>query len=61
MAKITNDAREDEMEENMEQVSGMIGNSRNMANDKGNYFWGDFGRRFRGEGGGDGGEYQRND
>ena len=35
MAKITNDAREDEMEENMEQVSNMIGNLRNMANDMG--------------------------
>ena len=33
VAKITNDAREDEMEENMEQVSNMIGNLRNMAND----------------------------
>ena len=33
MAKITNDAREEEMEENMEQVSAMIGNLRNMAND----------------------------
>jgi len=35
VAKITNDAREDEMEENMEQVSNMIGNLRNMANDMG--------------------------
>jgi len=35
VAKITNDAREDEMEENMEQVSAMIGNLRNMANDMG--------------------------
>lgn len=35
MAKITNDAREEEMEENMEQVSAMIGNLRNMANDMG--------------------------
>jgi len=35
VAKITNDAREDEMEENMEQVSSMIGNLRNMANDMG--------------------------
>ncbi|TRY69354.1 hypothetical protein TCAL_03071 [Tigriopus californicus] len=33
VAKITNDAREEEMEENMEQVSAMIGNLRNMAND----------------------------
>ena len=46
MAKITNDAREDEMEENMEQVSAMIGNLRNMANDMGNDFGGDFGGRF---------------
>ena len=46
MAKITNDAREDEMEENMEQVSAMIGNLRNMANDMGNDFGGDFRRRF---------------
>merc|ERR1712203_203211 len=35
VAKITNDAREEEMEENMEQVSAMIGNLRNMANDMG--------------------------
>lgn len=35
VAKITNDAREEEMEENMEQVSSMIGNLRNMANDMG--------------------------
>jgi len=33
VAKITNDAREEEMEENMQQVSAMIGNLRNMAND----------------------------
>merc|ERR1739848_152824 len=33
VAKITNDAREEEMEENMEQVSAMVGNIRNMAND----------------------------
>ena len=33
--RINNDAREDEMEENMEQVSNMIGNLRNMANDMG--------------------------
>ena len=33
IAKISNDAREEEMEENMEQVSAMIGNLRNMAND----------------------------
>jgi len=35
IAKITNDAREDEMEENMGQVSTMIGNLRNMAIDMG--------------------------
>ena len=35
IAKISNDAREEEMEENMEQVSAMIGNLRNMANDMG--------------------------
>ena len=35
VAKITNDAREDEMEENMEQVSSMVGNLRNMANNMG--------------------------
>lgn len=33
--RITNDAREDEMEENMGQVSTMIGNLRNMAMDMG--------------------------
>lgn len=33
VAKITNDDREAEMEENMEQVSAMIGNIRNMSND----------------------------
>lgn len=32
---ITNDAREDEMEENMGQVSTMIGNLKNMAIDMG--------------------------
>ena len=31
-----NDAREDEMEQNMVEVSGMIGNLRNMAVDMGN-------------------------
>ena len=36
VAKITNDDREVEMEENMEQVSAMVGNLRNMANDMGN-------------------------
>lgn len=33
--RITNDAREDEMEENMGQVNTMIGNLRNMALDMG--------------------------
>jgi len=33
VAKITSDAREEEMEENMQQVSAMIGNLRNMASD----------------------------
>ncbi|XP_040569611.1 synaptosomal-associated protein 25 isoform X3 [Lepeophtheirus salmonis] len=36
VAKITNDDREEEMEENMQQVSTMIGNLRNMAADMGN-------------------------
>ncbi len=36
IAKITKDTREDEMEQNMEQVSTMIGNLRNMAIDIGN-------------------------
>ncbi|XP_050439521.1 synaptosomal-associated protein 25 isoform X3 [Adelges cooleyi] len=35
IAKITNDARENEMEENMGQVNTMIGNLRNMALDMG--------------------------
>lgn len=35
IAKITNDAREGEMEENMGQVNTMIGNLRNMAIDMG--------------------------
>ena len=35
VAKITNDDREAEMEENMEQVSAMVGNLRNMSNDMG--------------------------
>ncbi|GIY19502.1 synaptosomal-associated protein 25 [Caerostris extrusa] len=34
--KITHDAREDEMEENMTQVSSIIGNLKNMALDMGN-------------------------
>lgn len=33
VARITNDAREDEMEENMTQVGNMLGNLRNMAVD----------------------------
>jgi hypothetical protein len=36
LIRITNDAREDEMEENLQQVSTMIGNLRNMACDMGN-------------------------
>ncbi|KAA0187344.1 Synaptosomal-associated protein 23 [Fasciolopsis buskii] len=32
---ITNDAREDEMDNNLQEVSGMIGNLRNMAIDMG--------------------------
>lgn len=35
VAKITNDAREEEMEENMNQVGNMVGNLRNMALDMG--------------------------
>ncbi|OXA52140.1 synaptosomal-associated protein 25 [Folsomia candida] len=35
VAKITNDAREEEMEGNMGQVSTMVGNLRNMAIDMG--------------------------
>ncbi|KAA0202605.1 hypothetical protein HAZT_HAZT002056 [Hyalella azteca] len=35
VARITNDAREDEMEENLGQVSSMIDNLRNMAVDMG--------------------------
>ncbi|XP_061415044.1 synaptosomal-associated protein 25 isoform X2 [Lethenteron reissneri] len=34
--RVTNDARENDMEENLEQVSGMIGNLRHMAMDMGN-------------------------
>ena len=34
-SRITNDDREEEMEENMQQVSTMIGNLRNMATDMG--------------------------
>lgn len=36
IAKITKDAREDEMEDNMGQVSTMVGNLRNMALDMNN-------------------------
>lgn len=35
ITKITNDAREDEMEENIGQVASMVGNLRNMAIDMG--------------------------
>ena len=35
VARITNDDREAEMEENMEQIGAMVGNLRNMANDMG--------------------------
>lgn len=34
--RITNDAREDEMEENLNQVAGVIGNLKHMAMDMGN-------------------------
>ncbi|XP_064600228.1 synaptosomal-associated protein 25-like isoform X1 [Liolophura sinensis] len=36
ITRITNDAREDEMEQNLTEVGGMIGNLRNMAVDMGN-------------------------
>lgn len=36
ITKVTNDAREDEMEENLGDVSNMLGNLRNMAIDMGN-------------------------
>ncbi|CAF0995092.1 unnamed protein product [Didymodactylos carnosus] len=36
ITRITNDAREDEMEDNLQQVGTMIGNLRNMAVDMGN-------------------------
>ncbi|KAK2500789.1 hypothetical protein MC885_012469, partial [Smutsia gigantea] len=36
LAWVTNDARENEMDENLEQVSGIIGNLRHMALDMGN-------------------------
>ncbi len=35
LPRVTNDAREDEMDQNMQEVSGMIGNLRNMAIDMG--------------------------
>uniref|UniRef100_A0A1I8P0A8 Synaptosomal-associated protein n=2 Tax=Stomoxyini TaxID=43911 RepID=A0A1I8P0A8_STOCA len=35
IARITNDAREDEMDENLGQVNSMLGNLRNMALDMG--------------------------
>ncbi|XP_076442950.1 synaptosomal-associated protein 25-like [Babylonia areolata] len=35
VTRVLNDAREDEMEQNMSEVSGMIGNLRNMAVDMG--------------------------
>ncbi|KAL3872759.1 hypothetical protein ACJMK2_035961 [Sinanodonta woodiana] len=35
ITRITNDAREDEMEQNLQDVSGMLGNLRNMAIDMG--------------------------
>ena len=34
--RVTNDAREDEMENNVGEVNSMIGNLRNMAVDMGN-------------------------
>ena len=34
--RITNDGREDEMEDNMQQVGSMLGNLKNMAADMGN-------------------------
>lgn len=35
ITRVTNDAREDDMDQNMQEVSGMIGNLRNMAIDMG--------------------------
>ena len=35
-SRITDDAREDEMEENLQQVDSMVSNLRNMAVDMGN-------------------------
>ena len=34
--RITDDAREDEMEDNMQQVGSMLGNLKNIAEDMGN-------------------------
>lgn len=34
--RVTNDVREDEMEENLAQVGSILGNLRNMALDMGN-------------------------
>lgn len=34
--RVTNDARENEMDDNLEQVGGIIGNLRHMALDMGN-------------------------
>lgn len=34
--RVTNDAREDEMEENLTQVGSILGNLRSMARDMGN-------------------------
>nr|XP_002126408.2 synaptosomal-associated protein 25 [Ciona intestinalis] len=36
VTRVTNDAREDEMEENLTQVAGVIGNLKHMAIDMGN-------------------------
>ena len=35
LSRITNDAREDEMEENMSGVGNILGNLKNMATDMG--------------------------
>lgn len=36
LSRITNDAREDEMDENLTQVGNILGNLKNMALDMGN-------------------------
>lgn len=36
VSRVTNDAREDEMEENLAQVGSILGNLRSMAIDMGN-------------------------